>query len=140
MSTERETAIAKIMKCLALAKSTNEHEAAIALGQAQAMMKKYDLEDLDLLAAEVSQRAARSGARKSPVAWETCLGRLVARAFGCNLVFQSAGWWSADKGDWLFIGCGPAPEIAGYAFEARSFYASPPRAPQSGKLSPSRQN
>ncbi len=116
MSTDRETAISKIMKCLALAKSANEHEAAVALGQAQAMMKKYGLDEQDILAAEASERAARSGAKKFPVAWEVRLAHLVSGAFGCQLVFQPGRGWST-KADWLFIGCGPAPEIAGYAFE-----------------------
>ena len=35
MHTERDKIIAKVKKCLALAKSSNEHEAATALRQAQ---------------------------------------------------------------------------------------------------------
>lgn len=116
MSDERRKAITKILKCLALSKSANEHEAAIALGQAQALMKKHELEDLDILAAEASERAARSGAKKTPAHWEEHLAFLVSRAFGCQIVFQSGRGWGA-KADWLFIGYGPAPEIAGYAFE-----------------------
>lgn len=40
MHTERDKIIAKVKKCLALAKSSNEHEAATALRQAQKLMQE----------------------------------------------------------------------------------------------------
>ena len=40
---DKETALTKIKKCLALSKSVNEHEAAIALKQAQRLMQEYSL-------------------------------------------------------------------------------------------------
>lgn len=48
---DKKAAIEKIRKCLALAKSANEHEAAAALRQAQALMRKYGVEDGDILMA-----------------------------------------------------------------------------------------
>ncbi|MCE6577430.1 DUF2786 domain-containing protein, partial [Acinetobacter baumannii] len=37
---DMQTIIDKISKCLALSKSANEHEAAVALKQAQTLMQK----------------------------------------------------------------------------------------------------
>ncbi len=42
---DKERAIEKIKKCLALSKSPNANEAAAALRQAQAMMRKYNVEE-----------------------------------------------------------------------------------------------
>lgn len=111
----REEAIRKVLKCLALSKSQNEHEAALALRQAQGLMAKHGIEQLDVLAAQACEQAAKSRAQAQPAAWENRLAQMTARAFSCRLVFQTGSW--RRKGDWLFIGCGPSPEIARYAFE-----------------------
>ena len=42
---DKNKAIEKIKKCLALGKSANEHEAAQALKQAQALMREYGISD-----------------------------------------------------------------------------------------------
>lgn len=110
---DKGKAIDKILKCLALSKSSNEHEAAAALRQARALMEKYGLEDADLLAAKASQQSQRSGARTKPVLWETHLAHKIADTFGCRLIF-SQGFKASQ---WLFVGCGSTPEIATYAFK-----------------------
>lgn len=123
---DKQTAIEKIRKCLALATSANEHEAATALRQAQALMRKYGVEDGDILMAEVSEAKVKAGAKAKPVKWESQLSSAVAVAFGCRKIFVQE--WKA--GYWTFIGCGPAAEIATYAFtvlmrqlrKARSVY------------------
>ena len=69
---DKQTAIEKIRKCLALAKSANEHEAAAALRQAQALMRKYGVEDGDILMAEVSEARVKAGAKTKPVKWKAC--------------------------------------------------------------------
>lgn len=109
---DKQTAIEKIRKCLALAKSTNEHEAAAALRQAQALMRKYGVEDGDILMAEVSEAKVKAGARTKPVKWESQLSTTVATAFGCRKIFVQ----ELKAGYWTFIGCGPAAEIATYAY------------------------
>ena len=55
MGMSREEAILKIKKCLALAKSANENEAAIALRQAQSLMREFQI-DPDLLGRAGSRR------------------------------------------------------------------------------------
>ena len=48
MSIDRDKALDKIRKCLALGKSSNEHEAAAALRQAQKMMAAHGLTEEDI--------------------------------------------------------------------------------------------
>jgi hypothetical protein len=112
--------IDKIKKCLALSSSSNEHEAAAALRQAQKLMAAHGISDLDLQAAEAAEKRSRAGAVKYPANWEAALADKIAEAFGCRLIFgrsvvDAATWVYA--GDWVFIGTGAAPEIAAYAFE-----------------------
>lgn len=109
---EKHDAIEKIRKCLALSKSANEHEAAVALRQAQTLMQKYGVEDGDLLTAEINEAKAKAGAKSKPVKWESQLSTAVADAFGCRKIFVA----SREAGFWAFIGSDPAPEVATYAF------------------------
>lgn len=110
---EHERILDKIKKCLALSKSCNEHEAAIALRQARSLMEKHGYSDQDILAMDAAEACAKAGAGAKPARWESCLASLVARAFGCRLIFVARRY---ATGDWQFIGCGEAAEIASYAF------------------------
>lgn len=105
-----ENIISKIRKCMALSKSSNEHEAAVALRQAQALMEKHNIDEGSLLAAEVTETPAKSAAKNHPAQWESLLVNTIKQAFGVETVFTSG------RGIWKFIGTGPAPEIAQYAF------------------------
>lgn len=107
----RKDAIDKIKKCLALAKSANEHEAAAALRQAQALMEKFNIEDDDVLASEVSEFSAKA-ANQKPSNWEALLSQVVAESCGCKLIFRN--FLSAE---YVFVGCGVSAEIATYAFQ-----------------------
>lgn len=111
--TTREKIIDKIKKCMALAKSSNEHEAAAALRQAQKLMQAHGISDLDMSAAEATEARAKAGATQRPSGWETYLAGHVADAFGCKLMFTSS--WA--RGEWAFIGTGASPEVAEYAFK-----------------------
>ncbi|WP_054774699.1 DUF2786 domain-containing protein, partial [Methylogaea oryzae] len=110
---DKDKALAKIKKCLALAKSANAHESATAMRQAQALMEQYGIEHSDVLASEAAEAGAKSGATKQPSNWEATLAGVVGRAFGCDLVFSGVPGIAAQ---WLFIGIGPKAEIAAYAF------------------------
>ena len=109
-----EKILDKIKKCLALSASSNEHEAAAALRQARKLMEAHGITDLDIQAAEAEEKRAKSGAKSHPSNWETMLAVKVGDAFGCRVIF-SGGHWSRP-GEWCFIGCGAAPEVAHYAF------------------------
>lgn len=106
--------ITKIKKLLALSSSSNEHEAAQALRVAQELMAKYNVTSSDVIAADVGEASAAAGAKDRPAAWEATLPDGVAGVFGCDVIFSNL---PAGQGCWLFIGLGPNPVIAQYAFE-----------------------
>jgi len=109
MSAER--ILDKIKKCLALSASSNEHEAAAALRQAQKLMDAYGITTETIQASEANERRAKAGACRTPSNWETMLAVKIADAFGCRVIFVSG-----HAGAWNYIGCGAAPEVAGYTF------------------------
>ncbi|ENX58171.1 MULTISPECIES: DUF2786 domain-containing protein [Acinetobacter] len=116
----KKEVIEKIKKCLALSKSANQHEAATALRQAQALMEKFniDADDAELLGI-IDAEITGSGSHKPPV-FESMLAQAVAKIMDCK-VFLS---YRAVRTPtikvvtvWNFAGFDPAPEIASYAFD-----------------------
>lgn len=103
-----ESILLKIRKCLALSRSSNVHEAAIALKQAQALMQKHNLDHEALRTVEDVSEAWVEGVAKKHTGWETLLAKLVANAFGCKVLV-----WDSR---WLYVGEGGA-ESAIFAFE-----------------------
>ncbi|AOJ81189.1 hypothetical protein WS86_11605 [Burkholderia savannae] len=116
---DRNTAIAKIRKCLALSKSSEPHEAAAALRQAQKLMKQFGIDHPELLAAGVSEEWVKSAAARRPVRYEVALAGVVADAYGCELLFrrQLNDTCTAIVGGYTFVGVAPASEIAKYTFD-----------------------
>ena len=110
----RDKILDKIKKCLALSASSNEHEAEAALRQARKLMEAHGITDLDVQAAEAEERRAKSSAKAQPANWEAMLAAKIADAFACQVIFSN-GFWNRI-GEWCFIGCGAAPEVAHYAF------------------------
>ena len=116
---DKQTAISKIKKCLALAKSSEPHEAAAAMRQAQKLIEQFGIEHPELLAAGVSEEWSKSAATQRPVRYEVSLAFTVARAYGCELVFSrrlNAAGTDIDGG-YTFVGIDPDPEIAQYTFD-----------------------
>ena len=120
----RDEALDKIKKCLALAASPEAHEAAAALRQAQKLMAQFGLTEADVTLADVSE--VRQLAQNAPlVAWEAMLAGLVASAFGCDHYTSlrpqlGVGLKVRNRRHFVFVGVGPAAEIAGYAFDLLS--------------------
>lgn len=113
----RDKIIDKIKKCMALSRSSNEHEAAAALRQARSLMEKHRVTNMDMLAAQVNECAAKSDVKNKPTAWQGFLAFKVGLAFDCRIFFVAAiPWIVKSKAEWLFIGRGAAPEIAQYTF------------------------
>ena len=115
-----ERAIRKIKHCLALAQSANEHEAATALRQAQALMREYRLSEIDVKLSDVGEiESALFRAKRRPT-WDQQLSIAVAEAFGCTTL--RCRKWSFSKGliieCAIFVGVSPAQSIALYAYEA----------------------
>lgn len=119
----RDEALKKIKKCLALARSANEHEAGAALRQAQKLMEQFGLREQDVSLADVREvRIKACSTSTAANAWELRLVGLVARAFGCE-VFAVCGARYTDAGNyvrtrhWVFVGIDAAATVAGYACE-----------------------
>lgn len=112
-------ALDKIKKCLRLAKSDNANEAAAALRQAQKLMAKHGLNDVDVQLADVTRHRAKSGTASHPPRWMWLLMSLIKEAFGVEYVYHAergpqTRWRMEGSAD--FIGVGEAPEVAAYAF------------------------
>lgn len=106
-----EKILDKIKKCLAMASSANEHEAAAALRQAQKLMEAHGVSDRDMLAAQAGESGTKAGAATKPATWEANLAVSVGEAFGCRVLFSQR-----CTGIWVFIGFGATHEVASYAF------------------------
>lgn len=106
---DKEKVLDKIKKCLALGKSANEHEAAQALKQAQALMRKYEISDADVALSDIGeQRGGRKMAFKL-AQWQWNVANMVADVFGCECYMLGKTM--------MFYGLGNRAEIAAYAFE-----------------------
>lgn len=117
----RDEALEKVKKCLALASSPEPHEAAAALRQAQKLMAQFGLTETDVTLSDVSEFA--QAAQNAPlVRWEATLAVMIAEAFGCDQYTSLrpqlvTGLKVRYQRRFVFVGVGPAPEIAGYAFD-----------------------
>lgn len=117
----REDALKKIKKCLALSRSANEHEAAAALRQAQHLMREHGLREQDVSMADVAEVRVKACSTAAN-AWELRLVNVIGDAFGCE-TFGLVGGRYNDAGNyvrsrhWVFVGMQAAPSVAGYACE-----------------------
>ncbi|QVM94145.1 DUF2786 domain-containing protein [Pseudomonas sp. SORT22] len=115
-----ERVIRKIKRCLALAKSSNENEAATAMRQAQALMREYRLTEMDVHLSDVGEAESGVARAKRRPTWDRHLSSIVAQAFGVRPLSRQHWCRSTcrmvDRA--LFVGVTPAPQIAMYAYEA----------------------
>ena len=106
---DRADLLARIRKCMKLAASANEHEAAAALAKARELMDQYGVDESDVVLLDVGEAvAAASLAARRPPMWALILIRSVTRAIPSHALLGSTGV--------TFIGLSPAPEVASYAF------------------------
>lgn len=116
----RDQALSKIKKCLALAKSSNPHEAANAMRQAQKLMAAHHVTELDASISDVSESA--TPAQHCVVTpWENALSHFIAKAFGCShhtrlKHVRTAGNNVTRKREYVFVGMGATPQVASYAY------------------------
>jgi len=116
---DKETAINKIRKCLALANSSEPNEAAAALRQAQKLMQQFGIDHPELVAAGFGEEWAKAGASKSPPTYEAQLAWIIGQAFACEPIFSPRvnQARTALVGGYAFVGAAPGPEVASYTFE-----------------------
>ncbi|HDX9163544.1 TPA: DUF2786 domain-containing protein [Klebsiella michiganensis] len=125
MTNETEKYLAKIKKLLNLARrSSNSHEAATALNQAQALMRKHKLSQSDVDLMDITSKASKgapSHARSIPQ-YMTMLGQLICEAMGtrCYYSFRRNFRTGKLQNSVIFYGPDERPEIAAYAFDVLS--------------------
>lgn len=108
----------KIKKCLRLAKSSNENEAAAAMRQAQKLMRIHAIEYGYVVAAEgVESHNVSAGSNKKPSAHVGMLAHMVCRAFGVEVIWNTTQRFAQRESRLEFYGIDSAPEVAGYAFD-----------------------
>ena len=120
----RDQALTKIKKCLAMARGGTEHEAAAALRQAQALMRQHGIEEKDVALADVSEARAKA-CSASLSRWEVGLKNMIADAFGCTSFSElisaySSAWSHQRRRYYVFVGVGSGPSVAAYAYEVLS--------------------
>lgn len=125
MTNETEKYLAKIKKLLNLARrSSNSHEAATALNQAQALMRKHKLSQNDVDLMDITSKASKgapSHAQNIP-RYMAYLGKLICEAMGvrCYYSFQRNYMDGQRQNTVIFYGPDERPEIAAYAFDVLS--------------------
>jgi len=117
---DRDTALNKIRKCLALAGSSNPHEAAAAMRQAQKLMREHNVSETDVSLADVCEKGIKAPSNRISM-WQSKLARSVADAFGCEIYYSrhtKLGITRMHRAtDVVFIGVGASAEVASYAFD-----------------------
>lgn len=103
-----EKLLNKIRKCLSLAESANEHEAAIAMRQAKKLMEANGLNASNLEVYELTDKKAYTGFSRAPK-WAVDLAGTVALAFSCSLYIRYGGIF-------IFVGAGASPEVSEYSY------------------------
>ncbi len=133
---DRESALKRIRKCLALADSEEPHEAAAALRQARALMEKFDVTESEAELSDITESSCLSSGKRAAPVWEAVLARVVGETFGCRVLHSSgrprersyvrpflssqSDYYRTTYGNGSlhFVGVQPTAEIARYAFEA----------------------
>ena len=109
---EANPIIEKIRKLLALANSSNEHEAALAAAHAQRLLSEHNLAMADIESEQKPQSADKVEAQVSKVLpkWVRHLIYGVCITFDCQAIHHPA------TGKMTFIGVGADVQIAAYTF------------------------
>lgn len=105
--------IEKIRKLLALANSSNEHEAALAAAHAQRLLSEHNLAMADIEAKQRPQSADKieTSVAKTLPKWVRNLSAGVCSAFDCQAIHHPT------LGKMTFIGVGADVQIAAYTFD-----------------------
>ena len=107
----------RIKKLLRLSKSSNRHEAALALERARDMMLKYNIDEQTATSNIEECTGKRPVAQKVPT-YMHLLAKMVANCFGCYIYYgvRYVGG-NGFKAFPTFVGTEPNAEIALYSFD-----------------------
>jgi hypothetical protein len=116
MNTIDEKILSKIKKCLALSQSSEPHEAAAAMRQAQKLMELHGVSQADIGRADIGEAEVKSKVSVSRIKdWELKLLNLVAKSFGCKLIWFRSSSYSTDVfGKYILIGLKSQVQLAQY--------------------------
>jgi len=109
---DKHKIIDKIHKCLRLADSGNPNEAAMALRQAQALMRKYNIREEEVRQT-INEASAGSAGYYNPPYWAVALSELVAQAFDCRAYISRQ---PEQRPVFRFIGVNYAATVSAYTF------------------------
>lgn len=117
----RDDAIKKIKKCLALSRSAEPHEAAAAMRQAQKLMDQFRVDGQELSMIDVREVRVRAASMASN-RWDVMLSTMVADAFGCDhFTSTTRGYNDAGnyvrKREYVFVGIDAAADVAAYSYQ-----------------------
>lgn len=109
---QKSSIIIKVKKLLALANSSNEHEAALAASHAQRLLSEHNLAmaDIDHTYELKSADRVETKVSKTLPKWTRHLSAAVCTAFDCQAIHHPA------DGKMTFIGIGADVQIAIYIF------------------------
>lgn len=113
----KERLLSKLKKCMALSASSEAHEAAAALRQAQALMRELNMTEADLLGLEVEETLVKTREGFSSAKGCATLSRLVAiieAAFGVEAVTE-CNPGSARRANIRYFGTAGRAQLAEYA-------------------------
>lgn len=110
MTTLQETTANKIKKLLRLSKSSNEHEAALALQKAHNILAQsgMSMTDVEVATAEVKETIKKTGYKRMPL-WVATLGHVIAGHTYTKMLTTNANIY--------FIGDAVDCEVASYMFD-----------------------
>lgn len=109
-----EQILRKIKRCMELSSSSNEHEAALAIKQMQALMQKHGVNEKNVLAMDVREELYQLDVKKRPAQWVLSLQVTISEALDCSPLVWSSNYSNIKLG---FLGVDAMPEIASYAFD-----------------------
>ncbi|ELI5720945.1 DUF2786 domain-containing protein [Vibrio fluvialis] len=114
---EKNRALERIKKCLALGDSGNEHEAALALQKAQALMKKYGITAENVSFSNMAKKSCETKIAKRPATFLVSLCVAVADAFGVRVVVHTGEDRRCVP---VFYGAKECVVVAAYCFDVCS--------------------
>lgn len=109
---DKQKIINKIHKCLRLADSGNPNEAAMALRQAKALMRKYGIDEHEV-SIHVNEVSASSAGYYNPPYWAVALSELIAESFDCRAFIARQ---EEQRPFFRFIGVDFAATVAAHTF------------------------
>ena len=112
MNNDLERIYEKIQKCLNLGKSCNQHEAALAIKQAQNLMKKHNISELEMNILDIKEKSLDVSFRNYRFT-EMQLATSIASIFDCRFFWRN---FIVKNKELVFYGIEPNLTIASYAF------------------------